>query len=68
MIFGMPGRDNEESGNPFMKSKMIAGNPENTFRKIKNYIDVFKNDFRISKIYFSFRKINWLEIICRDET
>ena len=52
MIFGMPGRDDEESDNPFVKPKMIAGNPKslfpktkNTFAKIKYYIHLFNNQF-----------------------
>ena len=45
MIFGKPVSDEEESGNRFMKSKMISGNPKNTFAKIKNYIHLFKNQF-----------------------
>jgi hypothetical protein len=36
MISGRPGSNAEESGNRIAKEKMIAGNPNNTFAKIKN--------------------------------
>ena len=60
MILRMPGRDNEESVNPFMKSKSISGNPKsifakikNTFRKIKNQNDLSGNRFsNLENIFF----------------
>ena len=53
MIFGMPGRDNEESVNPFMKSKRIAGNPKSIFAKIKNTFGKIKNYIRVLKYQFT---------------
>ena len=48
MIFGMSRRDNEESVNPFMKSKMIAGNSKSIFAKIKNTFEKIKNQNDLS--------------------
>ena len=48
MIFPMSRSDNEESGNAFMKSKRIAGNPKSIFAKIKNTFGKIKNQNDLS--------------------
>ena len=45
MIFGRPAREDGESENRFIRSKMISGKPKIVSGKQKNCIHLFKNQF-----------------------